>query len=76
MAERGITSFLNQPSNLIENTIREYLEVDSTDEMIYREITRIANQLSLILDAPYREAVMHFREGNLEKCKARLKRRF
>jgi hypothetical protein len=71
-AKKGIQLATDKAQSLVEQTIEEYLNVGSIESLIYDEIKKVSNQLSLVLDAPYKEALMHFREGNIDKCRDKL----
>lgn len=61
MASKGLV--------LAEGAIRAALDVPSFESLVKDELRLINNKLDVLLNAPYKQALMHLKEGELEKCK-------
>lgn len=67
-----VTWAATQGLNLGASLIGGLLGKASPDSMILEKLDLIDHKLDMLLAAPYRQAQMHFREGNLEKTKDKL----
>ncbi|MBF2090119.1 MAG: hypothetical protein IGR80_07340 [Synechococcales cyanobacterium K44_A2020_017] len=68
-----ITSWIaNKGLDVSADTLKKCLSIKSREFLIQEEMQNISARLDAIIEAPYQQAVMHLREGELEKCKDKL----
>lgn len=57
---------------ILETVLNQILGLKDVQDIFQKELNEINGKLNLILEAPYNEAIMYLREGNLKLCKERV----